>query len=375
MSRRIRVLHMMDNLNYGGMERVVADIVRRTDRSRFETHVMALTYLGRFADGLEEFATLHVARPMSRSSMLRPYRLAQDIRAIAPDVVHLHSGVWYKASLAARMARVPLVIYTDHGRQNPEPWINRAIDRRASARTNIVVAVSEKLRDDMARFVVAPEELRVIPNGVDTDRYVHRAGDCALRREIGITDDTPIIGSVGRLEPVKGYAVMLEAFARLRARWSGSEPPVLVLIGDGSERRTLEAQAVALGVRDSIHFLGWRDDIEDRVHAFTVFTMSSHSEGTSVSLLEAMSAGLCPVVTRVGGNPAVLGPDLQHRLVPPANPDALAAAWMDALRDGARRDADAATARNRIVERFSLDSMIRGYESLYALGAPRPRAG
>jgi hypothetical protein len=66
MSRRIRVLHMMDNLNYGGMERVVADIVRRTDRSRFETHVMALTYLGRFADGLEEFATLHVARPMSR---------------------------------------------------------------------------------------------------------------------------------------------------------------------------------------------------------------------------------------------------------------------------------------------------------------------
>ena len=365
MSSKIRVLHMLDNLNYGGMERVVHEIVRRTDPLRFETHVMALTYLGRFANGLEECATLHVASPMGRSSMLRPRSLAADIRAIAPDVIHLHSGVWDTASLAARMAGVPFQIYTDHGRESPDPWIHRALDRRASARTDVVVAVSQRLRDDMARFVVDPTRLRVIPNGVDTSYYAPRDDNGVLRAELGLDAGTPIIGSVGRLEPIKGDSVMIAAFARLREQWTGPAAPVLVLIGDGSERHALEQQAAATGVHDAIRFLGWRDDIEQHVHAFTVFTMSSHSEGTSVSLLEAMSAGLCPVVTRVGGNPVVLGDRLSHRLVTPGDPDALAAAWHHALCDESARTADAAAARTRIMDAFGLAAMVDRYEALY----------
>jgi glycosyltransferase involved in cell wall biosynthesis len=93
--------------------------------------------------------------------------------------------------------------------------------------------------------------------------------------------------------------------------------------------------------------------------------MSSRSEGTSVSLLEAMSAGLCPVVTDVGGNAAVLGPALRHRLVPPADPEALAMAWRDALVDSDRRTADGAAARQRVKAVYSLEEMVRRYESLY----------
>ena len=97
----------------------------------------------------------------------------------------------------------------------------------------------------------------------------------------------------------------------------------------------------------------------------SIFTMGSRSEGTSVSLLEAMSAGLCPVVTNVGGNAAVLGPALQHRLVPPVNPDALAAAWTAALTDDARRAADARAARERVLAEFSVGAMVRGYAATY----------
>ncbi|MEO9115204.1 MAG: glycosyltransferase, partial [Gemmatimonadaceae bacterium] len=132
MTRRIRVMHIVNNLNYGGLERVVAELIQRTDGDRFESHVMALGYMGHFGEGLDGFATLHVAEPMSRFSMLRPLSLARQIATIAPDVVHLHSGVLYKASLAASMARVPRQIFTDHGRQNPDPWLHRTIDRRAS---------------------------------------------------------------------------------------------------------------------------------------------------------------------------------------------------------------------------------------------------
>jgi glycosyltransferase involved in cell wall biosynthesis len=366
--RKTRVLHVVNNLNYGGMERVVAELVRRIDPSRFEMHVLALGYLGHFSDGLDASATLHLANAMTRWSMLYPRTLARQLADIAPDVMHLHSGVWYKAARAASLAGIRYRIYTDHGRQNPDPWINRAIDRRASSRTDVVVCVSDQLRERLARFVKHPSRLRVIHNGVDTEAYVPRDDDGDFRGEICVASNVPIIGSVGRLEPVKGYEVLVAAFGKLLSDWPAASPaPVLVLVGDGSDRPSLERAAAELGVADSIRFLGWRSDIERISRAFTLFSMSSHSEGTSVSLLEAMSAGLCPVVTDVGGNAAVLGPELAHRLVTPADPDAMAAALAGALRGQADRERDMRSARNRIVQHFSLDAMVQQYESLYSL--------
>jgi glycosyltransferase involved in cell wall biosynthesis len=192
-----------------------------------------------------------------------------------------------------------------------------------------------------------------------------------LRQAFGIPSDAPIIGSIGRLEPVKAYEVMIDAFAELLAAWraDAGPAPALVLAGDGSERSRLAARAVERGVATQVHLLGWRDDVHDLHAAFHLFSLSSLSEGTSVSLLEAMSAARCPVVTDVGGNAAVLGPALGHRLVPARNPGALAAAWAAALRDPARRAADAAAARRRVQEAFSLRAMIHRYEALYR-GAP-----
>jgi len=367
--RRLRLLHVVDNLNYGGMERIIAELVRRADRDRFDVHVMGVSYLGHFAEGLTDIATLHVAQPMSRLSILRPASLARDIGAIAPDVIHIHSGVWFKAARAAAMAGVPTRVYTDHGRQHPDPWLNRTLDRTASARTHHVVAVSDALRDHMRRFVADPRRLTVIRNGVDTAHFAPHERDGSLHAELGLDPATPIIGSVGRLEPVKGYEVAVAAFARLLSTWDRAPKPALVLIGDGSERQRLESDAARLGIANHVFFRGWRTDIERHLSEFDVFTMSSHSEGTSVSLLEAMSSGLCPVVTRVGGNAAVLGQPLAHRLVPPDDPEALASAWRDALTDPAARARDARAARQRVLDDYSLDAMVRAYEALYVAPA------
>ena len=122
----------------------------------------------------------------------------------------------------------------------------------------------------------------------------------------------------------------------------------------------------AYGLRDEIRFLGWRDDVHDLYATLVLFTLASRSEGTSVSLLEAMSAGLCPVVTDVGGNADILGEELKHRLVPPEDPVALTNAWENALKDLARRERDARVARSRVTARFGLDSMVKSYEQLYA---------
>jgi glycosyltransferase involved in cell wall biosynthesis len=239
------------------------------------------------------------------------------------------------------------------------------VDRLASRRADVVVAVSEKLATQLQQIVYRPERVIVIQNGVDTESYHPDPDDQLLRRELRIAPDAPIIGSIGRLQEIKGYDVMVQAFARLARMWTAEPRPVLILVGDGAQRAALERAAQMAEGGDAIHFLGWRSDISTCHRSFALFTMSSRSEGTSVSLLEAMSAGLCPVVTNVGGNAAVLGEELHHRLVPSEDPEALADAWMDALTDTGRRVVDAEIARERVVRGFSLEAMVRKYEAVY----------
>ena len=142
----------------------------------------------------------------------------------------------------------------------------------------------------------------------------------------------------------------------------------------GSSETVTGQLAAELGVAPWVHFLGWRTDVAELYPQFDLFTLSSHSEGTSVSLLEAMSCGVCAVVTDVGGNADVLGPGLAHRLVPPADPAALAEAWLRGLGDPAARAADGPRGEARVAAQYGAEAMVRRYEALYSAGpgtAPR----
>ena len=112
----IRAAHVIQNLNYGGMERVLHDLARGLFCRGFDIHVVVLEYYGRFARGLEDCASLHQVRPMSKLSLFHPGELIALVRKIAPDIVHSHSGVWFKTARAAHLARVPVLIHTEHGR-------------------------------------------------------------------------------------------------------------------------------------------------------------------------------------------------------------------------------------------------------------------
>jgi glycosyltransferase involved in cell wall biosynthesis len=368
---RLRILHVVHKLDYGGLERLVGALVQLLPPERFESHILTLSDFGRFAEGLAGHAQLHQDRSLPHLSMIWPRRLTRTIHALAPDVVHTHSGVWYKASLAARRAGVLRLVHTDHGRPYPDSFKGRVLDGLAARRTDVVVAVSEALRRQMAETLVPrPSDIRVVINGIDTRRFQPRSVNGSLRAALGLPAGAPVIGSIGRLDAIKAYDVMLQAFARLRAGWSAARgaPPTLVLVGDGPERARLAALIEQLGLRDAARLAGWRKDVENIYPALDIFTLSSWSEGTSLGLLEAMSSGVCPVVTDVGGSAVALGEALRHRLVPPGNPAALAAAWGDALGDGARRTRDAAAGRRRVEQVFGVDVMVREYERIYSGG-------
>jgi len=365
-SKRLRVVHVVLDLQAGGLERMVADLLSRLNPEKYDLHLLALRFLGRYADGLRPYCGLHVAPPMTRWTMIWPRSLVAVLQRLAPDILHTHSGVWYKTALAARMIGISHLVHTDHGRHFPDPLASRVVDNIASRWTSAVVAVSEPLSEHLARKVVAyPSRICTITNGIDTDLFAPGSPDRRLLAELGVTDGHPVVGSLGRFDHIKGYDVVLRAFAEMRRTWPEEADPFLVLAGEGSEAGNLRELTKTLGLSDRVLFPGWLDDVTDLYRSLDVFLLGSRSEGTSISLLESMSCGVCPVVTDVGGNARVLGEKLRHRLVPSDNPSALADGLRNALQNPLRCRNDGEVARARVISSFSLCKMVGKYEALY----------
>lgn len=377
-TRPLRVTQIVFDLDGGGMETLVQSMADTWAGTELEMSVITLSgRIGRTGEAVrnrvDQFHVLGLTRGLS---MIAPTQLVRAIRATRPDVVHLHTGAWYKSALAARLAGVPRVVYTEHGREHDDPLLARWQDRLASRWTDAVVAVSRRLHDYLIRTVgVRAERVVTIPSGVDTARFSPGTASTALRESLGIPTGALVLGSVGRLERVKAYERLVGVYAALRRR-APQVPLVLVLFGDGAERDVIAREADRLGVRDGVRLPGWTESPVDGYRLLDVFAMTSRSEGMSVSLMEAMACGACPVVTDVGSNADVLGETLTRHVVPDGDADALLATLTECLASAGTRRAAGARARDAAVARHGLMQMLDAYERLYrgaALSAT-PRA-
>jgi phenylacetate-CoA ligase len=369
--QRARVAHVVLALRMGGLEQVVLRLIERLDRDRFEPIVCALEEQGELAAHLERLRVpVHV---VPRSPGLDPstaVRLAAFLKRERVDIVHTHnpSPHLYGALAAAIVRRegpdgraLPRVVHTKHGRNYPGAPRKVLANRLASAFSDKIVAVSEdahRVALDLER--VDPHRLVTIRNGVDTELF--RPSDKAqARRALGVPTEGLHIGCVARLSAEKDHATMLEAFAIVRARRPDAH---LTLVGDGAERRALEAQRDRLGLSGAVTFAGQRDDIAAILSAFDMFALSSRTEGMSLTLLEAAAAGLPIVATRVGGNPEVVADGETGLLVPAGDPARFAEAL---LATAARADLGAMgeRARVRVAERYDMGRTAAAYEALY----------
>jgi glycosyltransferase involved in cell wall biosynthesis len=269
------------------------------------------------------------------------------------------------------VARIPRVIYTDHGRDGPlrprEQWLNRLL----SALVQGFVAVSAARREDLATNEgISRSRIQVIYNGVELIDESTMAERKAAEAKIGLPPDRLLIGIVARLEPIKDHANLLRALRRVI-----SEVPdaYLLVIGDGPEGPGLRELAVALGVQEHIRFLGFRDDVPLLLQLLDVFVLCSLAEGLSMTLVEACAASLPIVATAVGGNPEVIRDGWNGRLVPSGDPDALAAAIIGLLTRREEAASMGRRARQAFEQSFSSRRMVAGYEGLF-LGE-RPACG
>ena len=347
----MHVVHVVFSLDVGGQERVILDLAKGAVAHGHRATVISLSAGGTLR---ERFAGIPV-ETVEKAEGFTPglaLRLAARFRALRPDVVHTHnSSPLIYGGPAARALRVRRLVHTKHGASDG----GRAI-RYVSRLADHFVAVSE----DTARVAreqehVPAAKLRVIPNGIDIRSYDRDAAARArVRAELGLDDRAILVGSVGRLVPVKNYGLLIDAMAPLLG-----DHVHLAIAGGGEEAEALRAKS------DRVHWLGVRHDIPALLSAFDVFAMSSHTEGLPLAVIEAMASSLPIACTAVGGLPRVIDSGVTGELVTPGDAVALRACLDRLVRDPARRAQLGAAARGAAVARFSMDRVVDEYLALY----------
>ncbi len=284
------------------------------------------------------------------------------LRRLRPDILHSHAwGTLCEGVVAARLAGVPYVVHGEHGTMSTG-WRHTVVQNLVWRRVDRVLAVSQQLASRMADVTGFPlSRIHVLPNGLDVSRFDR--GDAATARMLlGLRAESFVIGTVGRLVPVKDQDSLIAAVAIARAALPNLE---LVIVGDGPLRSQLTARAEALGLAGVVRFAGHRSDVEAAFPAMDLFVLSSLSEGLSNTIMEAMASGVPVVATRVGGNAELIDDGVNGRLVASQSPPELARALVELGQDREKRQEIARAGRARVLERFSLESMISGYTRVY----------
>ena len=384
---RRTVFHVITQMDRGGSARNTFLTVMGHDRDRFR---VGLVY-GRSAERSEAdtaqlAADLHELRQagvvlFEVPCLVREISLLHDARATLalwrvfrrerPDIVHTHtSKAGALGRVAAWLAGVPVVIHTPHGHifygyfGRVMSGIIRLVERALARVTGRIVTLTDRGAQEHVQYhIAAPGKFVTIPSGIVLSTFRSIQADPAVKRkELGLPTEGPVIGTVGRLVPIKGHEWLLKAAPRVLAEFPHA---MFVFLGEGPLLGRLQQLAGGLGISGHVMFLGARQDVPECLAVFDLFAFPSLNEGMGRALIEAMAVGLPAVATRVGGIPDVVADGETGLLVPARDEAALADALLKLLRDPARRQAYGQAARRSMDERFDVSAMVRAIDRLY----------
>jgi len=370
----ISVCYFSNALARGGAEEHILTLLHGLDRSRFRSSLVCTPEVAEkvrpdVPDDVD-LVPLELRKPYHLGAALA---LARLLRSRRFDVLHSH--LFYSSLFASpigRLCRMPLIVETPHVREHwRRGWkAGYLVDRLAGRFVHQYIAVSEANR----RYLVDEKRLParkivVIHNGVDLGRFTpgHRPPS-DLRQRLGFGADDPVLLVVGRLEPQKGHAVLLDAMPAIFREFPATR---LVCVGEGALRAELEEKADQVSFRDAVRFAGRQPNVEDWLALADVVVLPSFYEGLPLAAIEALAAGRAMVATAVDGTPEVVVDGMTGLTVPPGNPARLARAICRLLGDTPLREKLGQAGREWVLERFDQAQQIQRTEALYQLALAR----
>jgi glycosyltransferase involved in cell wall biosynthesis len=293
------------------------------------------------------------------------------IKKYNPLIVHTHSSkAGLLGRLAAKLAGVPIIVHSPHGHVfvgyfGPiKTKIFIILERLASRITDKIIALTQREKEDHIRLRIGSEDTFVIiHSGVELNKFKEMPliEGQNLRKNLGLPEDALIIGTSGRLEPVKGPEFLIKAANRIISQYPNT---FFLFVGDGSLRRDLEKKALDLGIEKNIVFLGWRNDVSKIISIYDIFVLPSLNEGMGRVLVEAMALGKPIVASNAGGIPDLITHGKTGFLVPPKNSKELAK-YIQILLENKEKRVKMGLAGKKMALNFSKEIMVSKTVELY----------
>jgi len=359
--RPLRVLFLTTNMPVGGAETLLMNLVQRMDRSRFAPEIVCLKERGPLGDELAAEMPVHshfLSHKCDLRVLPRLWRLMRRPRADAVITVGAGDKMFW-GRVAAKLAGIPVVASALHSTGWPDS-IGR-LNRLLTPWTDAFIGVA----DAHARHLVEMEgfpanKVHTIYNGVDCERFAPQDAS-VVRRELGIAADAPVVGILAALRPEKNHELFLKGAQRILDKFPAAR---FLIIGDGPRRLELEAVARNLGLGAAVHFLGSRSDVPRLLAACGVVALTSHNEAAPVSILEALSVGVPVVASNVGSVKETVVNNETGWLFPAGDVESFSEQTIHLLANERDRGRMGAEGRRRVMSRWSLQAMVRGYEQL-----------
>ena len=361
----IHVMQVLHNVEIGGAEKLAFDIAKNFDSScSFSFACLdSVGYLGEKIT--DEGFSLHCFNRKEGWDWTLIKEFSRVITEQKVDVLHAHQYTpYFYAVLASFFSkRNPKVIFTEHGRHQPDKvrWKRVIFNKLFQLFTHGYTGVSQFSKDSLVEFEKIPaRRIEVIYNGIDLTQFPKKYDAVSIRQKLNLPTDVPLVGIIARLDPIKDHKTLIQSMNYMKNTTS-----VLLVVGDGPIRADLEQQVADLNLSNRIKFLGMCTNVPEILMALDVFVLPSIMEATSVTLLEAMGAGLPVVVTGVGGNTEIVLDGQTGFLVPAENPEALAGAIEKVLADKSNATQMGNAGRSRVEELFLFEKMIEKYRLMY----------
>lgn len=357
-------MHLISDLDIGGAEMIITSLLCRLNRERYAVSVCALRRTGPLATNLEQAGVKVFTIPFaSRTSTFGIIKLARLMKQERVEIAHTHlrrSSV--AGRIAAMLAGVPVIVHHEHSDEREPKWRQRWIYRLLTRRTGAVICPSNHVKKSRLAWTGAtPAPFMVLPNGIDFSRF----SNCVttpdeIRNELNLPADVPVVGIVGRLNPIKDHSLFLQTATRILETEPASR---FLIVGDGPLKSQLVNEAASLGISDKVTFTGPRYDPERLYRAMNLLLLTSSSEGFGLVILEAQASGVPVVASPVAAIPELIV-DGKTGILADRTPESLAA--------GVTRLLDDKTLYKHIRDNsikaaaaYDLPFMVSGIESIY----------